>query len=213
MTLSDHLSRLNRHEKRRKNTKILSILFIVGGLLLLFLLGFLIFGGNGEEKANTAEPDHEDVDIQETEDEDEEDKEDVEVKEKEDEEESDADSEDESDKDELDQENAEPSDDNVQDAYTSDWDPVGTEQEGEHTTQFDKGSEDWKEMERAASVAADLDENSMVTWYIEGAGEQQTIATVSDQDDNNTYRVFLTWVDGEGWQPTKVEVLKENDKK
>lgn len=212
MTLSDHLSRLNRHEKRRKNTKKLLILLIVGGLLVLFLLGFLIFGGSGhEEEANTAESGNQDVEIEETEEENED--EDVEVKEKEDEEENDADSEDESDEDELEKENAEPSDDNVRDAYTGNWEPVGTEQEGEHTTQFDKESKDWKEMERAASIAADLDQSNMITWYIEGAGEEQTIATVSDEDDKNTYRVFLTWVDGEGWQPTKVEILKENDKK
>ena len=38
---------------------------------------------------------------------------------------------------------------------------------------------------------------------------------VQFQQENNpqSYRVYIEWVDGEGWKPVKVEELKENDKR
>jgi len=203
--LSDNNSRLNKYEKRRKNTKTISILFIIGSILLVFLIAILIF--DREESAeNNPENKTTELTIQETEPEDDEKEEDMS-----DSNEGETDEEGEDEK--IVKEKAEPSDDNVIEAYTANWSPVDTEQEGEHTTQFEKDSTDWKEMEYAASIATEINENDMVTWWIEGAGEQQAIATVSDSNESQTYRVFLTWVDNEGWQPTKVEILKENDKK
>ena len=201
--MSDNHSRLNKYEKRRKNTKTISILFIIGSILLVFLIGLLIFGGEDSAEKNPENKTTE-LTIQESEPADEEKEEDMSDSEETDEEDEDA---------ETVKKNAKPSDDNVIEAYTADWNPVGTEQEGEHTTQFKKDSTDWNEMEYAASVATEINENDMVTWWIEGAGEQQAIATVSDSKESQSYRVFLTWVDNEGWKPTKVEVLKENDKK
>jgi len=203
--LSDNHSRLNKYEKRSKNTKTISILFIIGSILLVFLIAILIF--DREESAeNNPENKTTELTIQETEPEDDEKEEDMS-----DSNEGETDEEGEDEK--IVKEKAEPSDDNVIEAYTANWSPVDTEQEGEHTTQFEKDSTDWKEMEYAASIATEINENDMVTWWIEGAGEQQAIATVSDSNESQTYRVFLTWVDNEGWQPTKVEILKENDKK
>ena len=203
--MSDNNSRLNKYEKRRKNTKTISILFIIGSILLVFLIAILIF--DREESAeNNPENKTTELTIQETEPEDDEKEEDMS-----DSNEGETDEEGEDEK--IVKEKAEPSDDNVIEAYTANWSPVDTEQEGEHTTQFEKDSTDWKEMEYAASIATEINENDMVTWWIEGAGEQQAIATVSDSNESQTYRVFLTWVDNEGWQPTKVEILKENDKK
>lgn len=53
----------------------------------------------------------------------------------------------------------------------------------------------------------------MIEWWIENGGDQKVIATVSDTAETEVFRVFLSWVDNEGWQPTKVEILIENDKK
>nr|WP_246187543.1 YrrS family protein [Ornithinibacillus caprae] len=102
-------------------------------------------------------------------------------------------------------------DDNVIEAYTANWQPVGTEQEGPHTTQFDPDSQDWKEMLMAIRLATGLSEDDMITLWLGNGGDQKAIGTVSNSSHTEFYRVYISWVDNEGWQPTLVEVLKEND--
>lgn len=94
------------------------------------------------------------------------------------------------------------------------WQPVGTVQTGEHVTQYDKNSVDWQEMVRAISYATGLPEEEMIIWFI-GRGEvpnKDAIGTVSTRDQSKTYRVYIEWVDGQGWKPVKMEYLRENDK-
>lgn len=107
------------------------------------------------------------------------------------------------------------SDGNVTKAYTSEeWEPVGTEQTGEHTTSYQKDSVDWNEMRKALAVGAGMEESTMKLWWLENGGSPTSaIGTVSDGSDTHTYRVYIEWVDGSGWKPAKVEELKENDKK
>ena len=107
------------------------------------------------------------------------------------------------------------SDGNVAATYTSEgWKPVGTEQSGEHTTSFDKGSVDWNEMSKAIASGAGIDEGSMKIWWLQNGGSSTTaIGTVSEGDNPKTYRVYIEWVDGSGWKPVKVEELKTNDKR
>ncbi len=107
----------------------------------------------------------------------------------------------------------ESSDDNVIEAYTGNWEPVGTEQTEPHTINYDEGSQDRKEMRQAVVAATDLNVNAFVMWYISRNGEQEVLATVSSQDESEVYRVYLSWVSNKGWKPTKVERLKENDQK
>ncbi|MGE7905388.1 YrrS family protein [Peribacillus sp. NPDC094092] len=106
-------------------------------------------------------------------------------------------------------------DGNVAATYTSEsWKPVGTEQSGEHTTSFDKGSVDWNEMSKAIASGAGIDESSMKLWWLQNGGSSSTaIGTVSEGDNPKTYRVYIEWVDGSGWKPVKVEELKTNDKR
>jgi len=213
-------SRVNKFEKRRKNTKSISILVIVGGILLIVLIGFWIFGGGDDESAEDTQTQNEEEssDFLITEDEEEQSDEeatddesagDSNDNESSSEEETNTNDENEN----IDIETVEPSDDNVSEAYTGNWEPVGTEQEGPHTTNFSDGSQDRIEIKRAASIATGINEDNMVEWWVENGGDQQVIATVSDKDETQTYRVFLSWIDNEGWQPTKVEELIENDKK
>lgn len=68
-------------------------------------------------------------------------------------------------------------------------------------------------MEAAASLATELDQEQMTTWWLENKGDGQIEATVSDRKETEIYRVQLQWIDGEGWQPLQVSVLKENDQK
>nr|WP_306798674.1 YrrS family protein [Oceanobacillus saliphilus] len=212
---------MNKFEKRRKNTKAISIFLLVGAFLLIVLLGIWFFGGGNDETEDntTSNGGKESSDFLITEQEDEEET---------DENASDNDSEhndsnrENSESEENEEENqedenreiepAEPSDDNVAQAYTGNWEPIGTEQEGPHTTDFNTGSQDRIEIKRAASVATGINEDDMIEWWVENGGDQRVIATVSHRDEPDVYRVFLSWVDNEGWQPTKVEILIENDK-
>jgi cytoskeletal protein RodZ len=108
-------------------------------------------------------------------------------------------------------------DPNVKNTITNpDWQPVGTTQSGEHVPVYDKSAVDWKEMEKAISYGTGLNQSEMTLWFLgrnkEGA-ENQSVATVSTKDNSVTYRVYIEWVDGQGWKPIKVEELFENDRR
>ncbi|WP_199880589.1 YrrS family protein [Bacillus massiliglaciei] len=106
-------------------------------------------------------------------------------------------------------------DSNVKATYSDPaWQPVGTEQTGQHTTSFDKGSTDWNEMSKAIAYGAGINAGTMRIWWLQNGGSPTTaIGTVSDGDNPQTYRVYIEWVDGEGWKPVKVEELRQNDKR
>lgn len=107
-------------------------------------------------------------------------------------------------------------DSNVSETYVNDgWKPVGTTQTGEHTTNYSSDSVDWKEMTQALAYGAGLSANNMTVWYLgNGGATNKAIGTVSAKNDHaTTYRVYIEWVDGQGWKPVKVELLKQNDKR
>lgn len=97
----------------------------------------------------------------------------------------------------------------VEEAYTGEWSPIGTSQSGEHTTDFSDGSQDRVEISEAVSSVTGLEAGSMTEWWIGGNGPSQVEATVSSQDESEVYRVYLQFVEEEGWQPTRVELLSE----
>jgi hypothetical protein len=89
------------------------------------------------------------------------------------------------------------------------WKPVGTVQTGEHTPVYDSSSVDWQEMLKAISYATGLEEGNMTLYWL---GRDKTtgtgsFSTVASKDKQQKYNVYLEWVDGEGWRPTKVEEL------
>ncbi|WP_330948627.1 YrrS family protein [Virgibacillus sp. MG-45] len=208
-------SRVNKYEKRRKNTKSISILMSTGAILVVVLIGIWLFGG-GEDEAEKNSEENKSADIKITDEEqtnkDESESEQANTDQSDGDNETDETSEQNAANQNVEKEQVEPSDDNVIEAYVADWEPIGTEQEGPHTTVFETDSLDWKEMEKAASIATEISEEEMHTIWIENGGDQKAIATVSDATNSQFYRVYISWVDGQGWQPTKVEVLKENDK-
>lgn len=107
-----------------------------------------------------------------------------------------------------------PSDDLVTEAFTGDWPASGTSQEGTHTTtDFGEGSADRREIKKASSIATGISEDNMFEWWVGNNGPNRVITTVSDKSEENIYRVYMEWVDGDGWKATKIEKLKENDKK
>lgn len=227
MTDQDKNTRVDKFEKRRKNTKTITILSILAAVLLIVLIGIWIFGGGDKDKQDDAKKDENNVEIQESTDErdtesadtnesDAGDKQTDESKDEsdQDQEDSQKDKEDEdaSDEEEVKTEPVESTDDpNVIEAYTGNWKPVGTEQTGPHTTTYDDGSADRIEIRQAVTYATGLAEDDMIEHWIGNGGDQKVVATVSNNEITEIYRVYLSWNDDGGWQPTKVEQLKEVD--
>lgn len=220
----DNKTRKNKFEKRRKNTKLISILLIVGGILLIVLIAIWLFGGKDNKPVETKnEPQNAEENIDNDAEKDNEDFQKAENNEKESEianEQEDAvnnsgeKSNEDDDTDvntEIEVESVEPSDDNVAKAYRGNWEPIGTNQSEPHTTVYAEESTDRNEIEQAIRIATGLDD--MITWWLTNDGPEKTVATVSDRDQTQTYRVYLSWIENQGWQPTVVEELKVNDKK
>lgn len=89
------------------------------------------------------------------------------------------------------------------------WKPIGTSQTGEHASSYDTKSVDWAEKVQALSYGAGLDPSNMYVKFLgNGGSPQKSIGTVTSKDGNEIYRISLEWIDGEGWKPTKKEVLK-----
>lgn len=89
------------------------------------------------------------------------------------------------------------------------WEPVGTTQTGKHVSVYEKDSVDWKEKIKAISYATGLAENDMYVMMIKnGGGPQKSIGVVQSKDKSQKYRVHMEWIDGEGWKPVKMDVLK-----
>ncbi|MYL56130.1 DUF1510 family protein [Virgibacillus halodenitrificans] len=208
-------SRVDKFEKRRKNTKSISILLILGAVLLILLIGIWIFGGGDKEKTtdqtqpssqeeqNSADEENESFYEKES-------KEDTETDQEENsssENDGNTDKEDEE-QEEIEKQEVDSSDENVLKAYTADWKPIGTEQEEPHTTNYSDGSQDRIEIKEAVLMVTDIPEQNLVMHWVGNGGDQKVEATVSNEDNGEIYRVYLSWVEGEGWQPTKLEELK-----
>ena len=89
------------------------------------------------------------------------------------------------------------------------WQPVGTTQSGEHVASYSEGV-DWDEQVKALAYATGL-EGNMTVWFLGNNNQdpQKSIGTVSSKDKTEKYRVYIEWVDGSGWKPTKVEEIKD----
>ncbi len=89
------------------------------------------------------------------------------------------------------------------------WEPIGTVQTGEHVATYDKESTDWGEMVQAISYATNVPEDQMtILWLGNNGSPHDAVGTIQNKQDQQKYRVMITWVDNEGWKPTKVEVLQ-----
>lgn len=231
--MAKYQSRLDKRSKKNSN-KILNIMIAVV-LLLIVVVGATIVMGDGDEKASSnvadtetkgssnkdAEKDDKSVSLDEDKKSEEKDNEDKKEEQKKSDEEKQKDkASDEEDTVALEGEDqselkVEESDEpNVKKTMVHpDWKPVGTEQTGEHVSVYDEGTVDWQEKIKATSYATGIPEDNMTVWWMEGnGGPQKSMATVTAKDTKTPYRVYLQWVDGKGWQPTKVQELVENDK-
>jgi cytoskeletal protein RodZ len=93
------------------------------------------------------------------------------------------------------------------------WQPVGTSQTGDHTPVYDQSSVDWQEMLNAISYATGLEKSNMTVYWLgrDRSTTNGSFGTVASKDNQQKYNVYLQWVDGQGWKPTKVEELAEID--
>lgn len=215
-------SRYEIRDKKRKANMILNILIGIVALLILVIASQLFIGGNAD-KVNSSEPDNRQASSEEKKDEttSADDKETKQLDEKavqEDANQTEIETNSEEPSEEANGENplegatvteGEPGSGVEQIIENPNWKPVGTVQTGDHVTTYKKASTDWKEMEKALSYATGVPLENMVTLWIGNNGSPNDAkGTIKNKTDGKTYRVSITWIDGEGWKPTKVEVLK-----
>ncbi|MDG4655432.1 DUF1510 family protein [Ectobacillus antri] len=96
----------------------------------------------------------------------------------------------------------------VAEAYTNpSWKPIGTVQSEPHVTKFDSSSQDWKEMTQAISYALDIPADTLTILFLGNNGPNKAIGTVQAKDTKERFKVYIEWVEGQGWQPTLVHKL------
>ncbi|GLY10043.1 YrrS family protein [Pseudobacillus badius] len=213
-------SRTERKSKRRKTNRILNTAIAVV-VLLIVVVGFTIFSGGGKDE-DPQPPKPKTETQQSAAKEKEEPSTDVKTSDVKEEDEDKADKEDQTDKEQKDKEQKdkgeviekESDEPNVEkEIIDPNWTGIGTSQSGQHTSSFDTGSVDWEEKKDALSYATGIPKEEMVVWYISGDGPKGAIGTVSKKSDqDNAYRVYINWVEGEGWKPQKMYKLEHNDK-
>lgn len=194
MSDSQSLSRSRRHNKRRKNRQKLIFFSILGVFFFVILFSLIVFGNREKPEETNNEEDKEVTSI--------------ETEERSDEDSSQSEIEESGGLDEIidigdiEVEQVPPTRDDVIEAFKADWPPSGTIQEGPHTTDYSNGSQDRIEIKRAVSYVTGIPEDDMIEWHVGNGGEQKVIATVSNRAKTEYYRVYLDWIDGEGWKPT-----------
>ena len=92
------------------------------------------------------------------------------------------------------------------------WQPIGTTQSQPETNNYDEDTKNRIELEKAASYATGLDRANMTVWWLTNNGApDKAKVTIATRDGLQIYRVYVDWIESEGWQPILVEELKEND--
>lgn len=200
---NDSQSRIDRRKKRRSD-KILN--WLIGAVVVgILIVGWSVLSPNEEEQAEEEPPTHEEDDDTAQNQEDEQIADEVEEPENEASEEIDAD--------EIKEDEVEIIK-NPEESYVSEsiidpaWEPIGTVQTGEHVSLYDGASDDWKEKQQALLYATGLTEDNIIYKRVKNGGSpEKSIGIVTSLDATEKYRVYLEWVDGEGWKPTQLDVL------
>lgn len=190
-------SRSQQNTKRKKTNLVLNILIIVVSLLIIGSLYFVLF----KTESDPAQQENKTASS---------------TQKKEDAAKSKKSSEKETSSNDKTTETTQSDDPNVAKVITKDWKPIGTEQTGDHVNSYSSTSTDWQEKRKAFSKATDIPIENTSLWFVEQGADPatQAIGTLSTKENpDKAYRVYITWVDGEGWQPTKVEELITNDKR
>ena len=97
----------------------------------------------------------------------------------------------------------------VVERWTSEeWEPYPTKQVGPHASVYQKGHIDYEEKLSSIYSVIPLERENSILLKIQNNGSAQTSrAIVTNIEKTEIYRVFIEWVDKEGWKPMMVEVL------
>ncbi|MFC5629786.1 YrrS family protein [Aliibacillus thermotolerans] len=183
----EELSRQEMRKRKQMNRLLNTAIVVVGGLILFFAVQ--LFFMNEEASIEEADDDR----IEETERAPESPPETNEPNERENKEEE------------------EDTDEKVGGPDLGEWEPVGTSQTGPFQHDFNRGSQNWKEMENALRYATAIPMEEMTIWRLENGGENIAIGTVSDASTHDQpYQVTMQFVENEGWQPIEVIQLDHN---
>lgn len=212
----NNFSRIDRKKGPNRANNIMNILIAIVVVLIIITASMIFLGGNGKDKATEKKSPETEESTEDATKDNEEDTESTKTDSDEEEEAS-------SDADEPIEEsdahesgvliNKSPEDEYVSETIIdTDWKPIGTKQKGEHVSIYDKSSDDWHEKIEAISYATELSKDDMSIWWIgNGGNSQKSVGIVSSKDKAEKFRVYLDWVDDEGWQPVKMDILKTLD--
>lgn len=90
------------------------------------------------------------------------------------------------------------------------WKVTPTKQTGEHVSAYEKGDPDYEEKLETFRQAVQLDENDIIFWSVKNGGSaDSSVAVVSTSDKTENYRIYIEWLQNEGWKPVKVEKLNQ----
>ncbi|WP_336989531.1 DUF1510 family protein [Bacillus infantis] len=219
---SNGSSRSGKRAKRRKTNIILNTLIGVVLLLIIIVSAAIFLGGNDDEAAEQA-PASEKADPENNDKDNDNNTSDETAGQEEEADQAEDTAQDGGDAENADEDNgeeAEEDQDIEEDAEVTDggsapdvektivnpsWQPVGTSQTGEHTAVYE--GVDWNEMVQAITYATGIPESNMTIWFLGNNGPNQSVGTVSTKDQQEKYRVYIEWVDGQGWKPVKMEEL------
>lgn len=219
------MGRYERRTKKKKTNVILNSLIGVV-LLLIIVVSVSIFFGNDDEKASSEE--EQKVEEQEVTDEQEESQDITEEEEQEVEPQENDNTASEPEEEKIEEKNTLDETDSEEDTeevvteggsepsvirtiVNPAWKPIGTVQQGEHYNVYD--GVDWDEMVDALSYATGISEDAMTIHFLGNNGHNKSVGTIYTKNKEQIYRVYIEWVDGQGWKPSKVEELSALEEK
>ncbi|QCR32965.1 YrrS family protein [Lysinibacillus sp. SGAir0095] len=90
------------------------------------------------------------------------------------------------------------------------WKVTPTKQVGEHVSAYEKGHPDYEEKLETYRQAVQLEEENIIFWSVKNNGStDSSVAVVSNMDKTENYRIYIEWLQNEGWKPVKVEKLNQ----
>lgn len=90
------------------------------------------------------------------------------------------------------------------------WEVTPTEQTGEHVSAYQSGHIDYEEKLETFRNAVQLDESEIIFWSVKNNGSTESaVAVVSTKDKSENYRIYIEWIENQGWIPVKVEKLNQ----
>lgn len=224
------LQRTDMRKKKKMNT-LLNVSIGIVALLIVFIGGTLIFGGDSDEAAISNETEENAEENDSTNDnnelnsevnEEEDDSSDIST----DDNESTSENDEESDSSEADLNESSNENEDMNESNNEsnneldepsaeedgDWGPIGTVQGENFSADYGDGTVNREEMDRALSYATGLSDEEMIVWRVENGGDQETVVGTVSTSENSSQpnKVILKWVENDGWMPVSVERLSSN---